>query len=106
MKKFVSYHDFKIKSLKDKEYACIYLEAALEAYREDGDREAFLIALRDIFEAQGNVPGFDFHESIDKDLERIHLEIIRKRRNEIKTGQIKPFPGEEALAQARRQLKK
>lgn len=57
MNKSVSYDEVKLKRLKNRKYAKAYLKAALEAYREDGNREAFLSALRDITEAQGGVPA-------------------------------------------------
>lgn len=38
--------------LADPEYAALYLKAALEATLEDGDREAFVLALSNVAEAQ------------------------------------------------------
>lgn len=55
MKKYppaVSHHDWLIKRLKaDPEEAAGYLNAALEA----GDKKAFLMALRNVIEAQGGM---------------------------------------------------
>lgn len=50
--------------LKDPFEAKAYLEVALENYEEDKDVEAFLMALRDVAEAQGG---------ISKLAERTHL---------------------------------
>ena len=47
----VSYHDELIKDLKDPHEACEYLNTALE----EGDRKHFLIALRNVAEAQGGL---------------------------------------------------
>jgi len=41
---------------------------------------------------------------VDPDLERIHLDTVKKRKEELRTGQLKPVEGKDALAQARRIL--
>jgi probable addiction module antidote protein len=41
--------------LADTEYAQEYLAVALEEYEEDGDTQAFLLALKDVAEAQGGL---------------------------------------------------
>ncbi|MFC1712737.1 addiction module antidote protein [Candidatus Poribacteria bacterium] len=41
--------------LADAEYARVFLDVALEEYEKDGDTEAFLLALRDVTEAQGGI---------------------------------------------------
>jgi hypothetical protein len=41
---------------------------------------------------------------IDPDLDRVHLDTVRSRKEEMKTGQAKPVNGKEGLAQARRIL--
>jgi probable addiction module antidote protein len=51
MPRSVSYHDYLIRSLKDPKQAEGYLNAALE----DGDARIFLIALRNVAEAQGGM---------------------------------------------------
>ncbi|OGR89799.1 MAG: hypothetical protein A2992_09730 [Elusimicrobia bacterium RIFCSPLOWO2_01_FULL_59_12] len=51
MEASVSYHDELIKYLKDPRAACAYLNTALE----EGDRKHFLIALRNVAEAQGGL---------------------------------------------------
>lgn len=42
---------------------------------------------------------------IDNDLERIHLDTAKRRRDEIRLGQVQPIDGEEALARVRRIVK-
>ncbi|MFB3788871.1 MAG: DNA-binding protein [bacterium] len=56
MSRSIRYDEYKLERLKNKEYAQSYLQAALEAYQEYRDRDAFLNALRDLAEAQGGVP--------------------------------------------------
>jgi len=51
MKKTRDYHETLIKSLKDPPEAAEYLDAALE----QGDREMFLVALRNVAEARGGL---------------------------------------------------
>lgn len=51
--KSTSYQDYLIKSLKDREEAAGYLTAALNG----GDHKVFLLALRNVIEAQGGVSG-------------------------------------------------
>jgi DNA-binding phage protein len=46
------YHSDLIARLKNPEYAALYLKTALEETLLDGDREAFLLALRNVAEAQ------------------------------------------------------
>ena len=41
--------------LVDADYARVFLDVALEEYEKDGDTEAFLLALRDVAEAQGGI---------------------------------------------------
>jgi hypothetical protein len=38
----------------------------------------------------------------DPDLERLHLDTAKRRRDEIRSGQVQPIDGEEALARVRR----
>jgi len=51
MKKSVSYREGLLQILKDKKEASAYLNAAIEA----GDREAFLLALRNVIDAQAPI---------------------------------------------------
>lgn len=41
---------------------------------------------------------------VDPDLERIHLDIVKKRREEIREKRVDLIPGEDALAQVRQIL--
>ncbi len=47
------YQEALLEALKDPEEAKVYLEVALEEYEED--KEAFLLALRNVAEAQGGL---------------------------------------------------
>ncbi len=51
----VSYQAWLLEHLKDPDEARAYLEVALEEYEEDGDKEAFLMALRNVADAQGGI---------------------------------------------------
>ena len=51
-KKFRNYH---LDKLRDPAEAKAYLELALEDLHRDGDRAEFLLALRDVAEAQGGM---------------------------------------------------
>lgn len=52
MRKF---NDYLIESLKNPREAKAYLNVALEEFEQDRDMEAFLLALRDVAEAQGGL---------------------------------------------------
>ena len=43
------------KKLQDKEAACAHLQVALDAYQNDQDKKALLLALKDVAEAQGGL---------------------------------------------------
>jgi len=49
------YHDQLITLLKNKKEATAYLQVALEEYEEDSNTEVFMLALRNITEAQGGI---------------------------------------------------
>ncbi len=49
------FEDTLIERLRDPKYARVFLDVALEEYEKDGDTEAFLLALRDVAEAQGGL---------------------------------------------------
>jgi len=42
---------------------------------------------------------------IDGDLERIHLDTAKRRRDEVRSGRVQPIDGEEALVRVRRLVK-
>lgn len=50
-----NYEEWLIDSLKNKKEAAAYLQVALEEYQDDGDLEAFLLALRHVADAQGGI---------------------------------------------------
>jgi probable addiction module antidote protein len=64
-----SYHENLIESLKDIQKAEAYLKVALEGYEEDKDPEPFLLALKNVAEAQGGISKL----AIKTDLNRQNL---------------------------------
>jgi probable addiction module antidote protein len=55
MSKYRKFKEYHIEQLRDPEDAKIYLSVALEEYEEDGDIEAFLLAVKDVAEARGGL---------------------------------------------------
>ncbi|MEI8295697.1 MAG: addiction module antidote protein [Alphaproteobacteria bacterium] len=55
MRKLRNFQDMLLEELKDPETAQAYLSVALEEYEQDKDVSAFLMALRDVAEAQGGL---------------------------------------------------
>ncbi len=53
MSEYRNFKDYHIEQLRDREEAKIYLVVALEDYEKNGDIESFLLAMRDVAEAQG-----------------------------------------------------
>ena len=53
--KTVGYHQRLLKSLSNKRQAMAYLEVALEEYESDSDADSFMMALRNVAEAQGGL---------------------------------------------------
>jgi probable addiction module antidote protein len=49
------YEQWLVNSLKDKEDAALYLQVALDEYQLDGNKDALMLALRHVAEAQGGV---------------------------------------------------
>lgn len=62
MKAAVSHYEELIKLLKDPEEASAYLNAALEA----GDKKAFLLALKNVLDAQGGMTKISDHTKINR----------------------------------------
>lgn len=58
--------DYLLEELKDPKAAQEYLEAAVEEYEEDGDRPAFLLALRTVAEAQGGIAELARKSSVNR----------------------------------------
>ena len=55
MRKFRQFEDTLKERLADPEYAGDFLDVSLEEYEKDGNKEAFLRALRYVVEAQGGL---------------------------------------------------
>ena len=55
MSNYRNFKDYHIEQLRDPADAKIYLSVALEDYEENEDIEAFLLAVRDVAEAQGGM---------------------------------------------------
>ena len=53
MSEYRNFKDYHIEQSHDREEAKIYLVVALEDYEKNGDIESFLLAVRDVAEAQG-----------------------------------------------------
>lgn len=54
-KKYQKFQDYLIEKLQDPVEAQAFLDAAIEEYEEDGDTEAFMLALRYLTEAKGGI---------------------------------------------------
>lgn len=52
MRKLRQFKDLHIDLLKDPSDAKTYLSAVLESFKQDGDKDAYLQALRDVAEAE------------------------------------------------------
>jgi len=63
MSKYRKFKEYHIEQLRDPEDARIYLSVALEEYEEDGDIEAFLLAVKDVAEARGGLSKLAEHTS-------------------------------------------
>lgn len=55
MRNYRKFKDYHIEQLRDPEDAKIYLSVALEDYEKNEDIDAFLLAVRDVAEAQGGI---------------------------------------------------
>ena len=55
MHNYRKFKDYHIQQLRDPEDAKIYLSVALEDYEINEDLDAFLLAVRDVAEAQGGI---------------------------------------------------
>ena len=65
MKKYRNYEESLKERLVDSAYAKEYLAVALEEYEEDGNIEAFLLAVRDVANAQGSPSKLAAHVQLD-----------------------------------------
>ena len=55
MHNYQKFKDYHIEQLRDPDDAKIYLSVAFEDYEKNEDIEAFLLAVRDVAEAQGGI---------------------------------------------------
>ena len=55
MRNYRKFKDYHIEQLRDPDDAKIYLSVAIEDYEKDEDIDAFLLAVRDVAEAQGGI---------------------------------------------------
>ena len=55
MRNYRKFKDYHIEQLRDPEDAKIYLSVAFEDYEKNEDIDAFLLAIRDVAEAQGGL---------------------------------------------------
>jgi len=55
IKRYRNFLDYHIEKLHDPKEAELYLEVSIEEYAKDGDTEAFLLALKDVAQAQGGL---------------------------------------------------
>lgn len=67
MKASIPYRELLIKKLKDPEEARVYLEVALEEFEADGDKEHFLVALRNVTEAQGGIGALAIRTNMNRE---------------------------------------
>lgn len=63
------YDEWLMSYLKNKKTACAYLQSALDDYHTDHDKEAFMLALKDVARAQGGIG----HLASETHLNRVHL---------------------------------
>ena len=64
MRKYKNYEEGLKVRLADSAYAKEYLTVALEEYEEDGNIEAFLLAVRDVANAQGDLSKLAEHTQL------------------------------------------
>ena len=67
LKRTSNYQDELIKDLQDTEEAKAYLEAAFEAYDEDGHTDVLLLAMRNVAQAQGGIGELAKRTSITRE---------------------------------------
>lgn len=66
LKRTSSYEKDLLEALQDKKEAKAYLEASFEAYKEDGNIDALLLAMRDVANAQGGIGALAKRVSISR----------------------------------------
>ena len=66
MRQYRDFRDYHIEKLRDPEDARIFISIVLEDYEEDGNIEAFLLALKDVTEAQGGIAKLVKHAKLNE----------------------------------------
>jgi DNA-binding phage protein len=66
MRQYRDFNDLLMETLHDPEDARLFLSVILEEYEEDGDTEAFLLALKDVIEAQGGIAKVIKHSKLSQ----------------------------------------
>jgi DNA-binding phage protein len=66
MIQYRDFRDYHVEKLRDPEDARIFLSVIFEEYEEDGDTEAFLLALRDVTEAQDGIAKITEHTKLSQ----------------------------------------
>ena len=64
--KFRKWDEYQLEGLTDPEAALAYLEVAIEEYQNDGDKAAFLLALRFVVNAQGGIGKLAERTKLDR----------------------------------------
>ena len=83
MRNYRDYEEGLMVRLSDPVYAKEYLSIALEEYEEDGNTEAFLLALRDVVNAQGGLSKLE--PQIKLSPEELHAVFSEKATLQFKT---------------------
>jgi len=66
MRQYRDFDDLLMETLHDPEDARIFLSVLLEKYEENGNTEAFLLALKDVIEAQGGIGKVIKHSKLSE----------------------------------------
>lgn len=66
------FNDYLVQALKDPAEAELYLNTALEVYSEDGNWQAFLLALRAVADAHGGIGKLSNKAGVNRE----HLYVI------------------------------
>lgn len=78
-----NFHDLLIESLRNPEKAEAYLQVALDEYQEDANTEIFLLALRNVAEANGGMG--DLAKKTDLNRQNLYLVLSRKGNPKLNT---------------------
>ena len=73
MRNYRKFKDYHIEQLRNPEDAKMYLSVAHEDYKENGDVDAFLLAVKDVAEAQGNMSNEYSDNNFDDFLKEVGI---------------------------------